>query len=172
MSGQKDNPVQADPDPAKLDALRAVRQESDLRKVSILNATDRSLILRLLVQLVCVRILLLRRDYAGTRQVLERKCPPARREDDLEGNTFWLACRAGRIANGLARRMPFDAACLVRSFAVWSILRREGVPVDLRIGVAKQNDFEAHAWVELLGEPVTDTNLNIARFEVFERSWY
>lgn len=48
---------------------------------------------------------------------------------------------------------PGRAECLERSLASFLLLRRAGVPVDLRIGV-QAYPFVAHAWLELLGKPV------------------
>ena len=46
--------------------------------------------------------------------------------------------------------------CLPRSLAIYVLLRRQGVPAVLRIGV-KRFPFAAHAWVECLGEVVDDS---------------
>lgn len=170
MSGEE---IRADPvAPSPVEALRAARRRSDARAVSILDATDRALLLRLVPELVRIRISLLRRDYSGTRKALETRLAAPLEPAALDEDALWRAHRAGRIANGLARRVPFDARCLVRSLAVWTVLRDARMPVDLRIGVSRQDGFEAHAWVDLMGEPITDTHDKIAKFQVFEKSWY
>ena len=46
--------------------------------------------------------------------------------------------------------------CLPRSLAIYVLLRRQGVPATLRIGV-KRFPFGAHAWVECLGEVLDDS---------------
>lgn len=46
--------------------------------------------------------------------------------------------------------------CLPRSLAVYVLLRRQGVPATLRIGV-KRFPFGAHAWVECLGKVLDDS---------------
>ena len=46
--------------------------------------------------------------------------------------------------------------CLSRSLAIYVLLRRQGVPATLRIGV-KRYPFAAHAWVECLGEVLDDS---------------
>ena len=46
--------------------------------------------------------------------------------------------------------------CLPRSLAIYVLLRRQGVPATLRIGV-KRFPFAAHAWVECLGEVLDDS---------------
>ena len=46
--------------------------------------------------------------------------------------------------------------CLPRSLTIYVLLRRQGVPAALRIGV-KRFPFAAHAWVECLGEVIDDS---------------
>jgi hypothetical protein len=55
--------------------------------------------------------------------------------------------RAGRYLPG--------ATCLSKSLALVRMLRAEGVPADMRVGVAGVSPFEAHAWVECEGIELT-----------------
>ena len=64
------------------------------------------------------------------------------------------ALEAVRIASRYYHRRGLD--CLPRSLAIYVLLRRQGVPATLRIGV-KRFPFAAHAWVECLGEVVDDS---------------
>jgi len=55
-------------------------------------------------------------------------------------------CRVVRAA--VRHGMP-RATCLEASLTLWYLLRLQGIPANLRIGVRKQANFiEAHAWVE------------------------
>jgi hypothetical protein len=56
----------------------------------------------------------------------------------------------------VARRVP-SATCLVQAMTAKLLLERAGIPSQLHIGVAKATNqpFEAHAWLESLGEVVT-----------------
>jgi hypothetical protein len=43
---------------------------------------------------------------------------------------------------------PWRRTCLTRSLVLYHLLRRSGVPVELRIGVRRHQDaFTAHAWL-------------------------
>lgn len=54
----------------------------------------------------------------------------------------------------ISRYVP-RATCLTQALALHILLRREGLPSRIRIGVAKDaGQFEAHAWVESLGRVV------------------
>ena len=54
------------------------------------------------------------------------------------------------------RRGLFQPNCLHRSLALWWLLRRRGLEGELRIGVRKEAQMEAHAWVEYAGEVLND----------------
>ena len=61
---------------------------------------------------------------------------------------------AVRAASRYYHRRRLD--CLPRSLAIYVLLRLQGVPATLRIGV-KRFPFAAHAWVECLGEVLDDS---------------
>lgn len=64
----------------------------------------------------------------------------------------------GLAVNIAARHTPFPATCLTRSLLLGWLLRRRGVPSDLRIGVRlAKGVLDAHAWVECGGVPVNDS---------------
>ena len=171
--GTQDQPISARAKQGR-DSIAAtfehVRRLSDAQGVSVLNREDRDLIVRLLPRLLRVRVWLAMLDYPATREKIEARfvgAPPGRAPDPSE---IHHALRAGRIINGLGRRMPFASECLVRSLAVWWLLRNDESPAALKIGVKKHDDFEAHAWVDVWGYPVTDTPEQIASFDAFDRS--
>jgi Transglutaminase-like superfamily len=60
------------------------------------------------------------------------------------------------LVSRVASRLPIRPSCLARSVATGSLIRaRFQIPVDLRLGarIAGQ-DLEAHAWIDVAGEPV------------------
>jgi hypothetical protein len=60
--------------------------------------------------------------------------------------------RTARIVEALFRRYPFRASCLKKSLVLVCLVRRRGLPAELRIGVTKAGDrLLAHAWVECTG---------------------
>jgi len=58
---------------------------------------------------------------------------------------------------------PGRAVCLEQSLTLYLLLRRRGVPAELRIGV-QVYPFYAHAWVELHGEPVNEDRETVEKF--------
>jgi hypothetical protein len=80
-----------------------------------------------------------------------------------------LAREVTRLAEKAERRGPMRPNCLERSLVLWFLLRRRGLPAELRIGARKEEArFEAHAWVELEGQVLNDSEAvhkHYARFD-------
>jgi hypothetical protein len=74
-----------------------------------------------------------------------------------------------RMVDLAARHLPWQPSCLPRSLVLWFLLRRQGVPAELRIGVRKsQQQLQAHAWVEVEGQVVNDAPDIAAEYRPFE----
>lgn len=75
---------------------------------------------------------------------------------------------ANRIAwaVGVASRYVPAATCLPQALAVRMLLRQQGHPARLHIGVAKgeRGQLEAHAWVESQGGIVIGNSQDISRY--------
>jgi hypothetical protein len=75
---------------------------------------------------------------------------------------------AGLVA-AAARNLPWRMYCLEQSLVVWWLLRRRGIPATLRMGGRKEGErFEAHAWVELEGANLSDSDTEYIHFIPFE----
>jgi hypothetical protein len=86
-----------------------------------------------------------------------------------------LAAReAGAIDDALVRQTlhnivvatalyPGRSKCLEQAIASFVLLRRRRVPVHLRLGV-QPYPFNAHAWLELNGAPLTESPEVVAQF--------
>ena len=76
------------------------------------------------------------------------------------------------IVNIAANHGPYRGNCLKKSLAIWWLLARKNINVELKIGV-KNNDekFQAHAWVEFMGTALTSPHDNEKDFLAFDYSW-
>ena len=84
----------------------------------------------------------------GERLSLRRGAPPDATE---------RATSTTRLVWVADQRVPGSRTCLSRSLALWYLLRNQGVPTDLRIGVrAGGVPLDAHAWVEHEGRALND----------------
>jgi hypothetical protein len=94
--------------------------------------------------------LLARAGYAAlSRQMKLALAPNALVDTGVDVQSVVAAVRRA------CRYYPKSPACLQRSIALTSMLRKRGIAADLQIGV-KQSPFQSHAWVEVDGRVVND----------------
>jgi Transglutaminase-like superfamily len=73
-----------------------------------------------------------------------------------------------RIVGIAAGHSPVRVSCLHRSLVLWWLLRREGIPCQLRLGAhAAAGQFEAHAWVRCAGVALNQIPADLARYRPF-----
>ena len=72
-------------------------------------------------------------------------------EVPTDGDRLLTGIRLGRTVGRTLGVLPADSRCLVRSLVLTSLLARRGIGSVLVIGVKREPDFEAHAWVECSG---------------------
>jgi len=70
-----------------------------------------------------------------------------------------------------ARHSPAPATCLTRSLVLGWLLRRRGMPAQLRIGVRfVDQQLCAHAWLEYDGVPLNEQQAVVAQYSAFDRA--
>jgi hypothetical protein len=139
-----------------------------LRKFLELSPDDQRLLLKLWSLLVFVAVLLRLLDYQRTLCLLSRWMPAVPENNAVSEEAMSYAMRLGRLARIAGRYVPANGSCLRQSLLVWWLLRRRRVPAALRIGVRTQGGFAAHAWVNLDGQPVNDSDGIERRFAAFD----
>ena len=95
------------------------------------------------------------RSVARARKLAERGRGAGMGAAEVERTAYRVAV-AGAF-------FPGRAVCLEQSLALYVLLRRRGVPAELRLGV-QPRPFYAHAWVEVGGEPVNEDREVVAKF--------
>jgi hypothetical protein len=95
----------------------------------------------------CLKVRGFGRTIAFAHKISQRQTTvPVTGESPLVDLTLRAVVRAAAI-------FPGRAVCLEQALALFILLRRRGVEVDLRLGV-QPFPFIAHAWVELRGQPI------------------
>lgn len=79
---------------------------------------------------------------------------PAPRQANLEGRALAEA-RARSIAR-IADRLPSRPRCLPRALLLAGLLRRRRIGAELCLGTRTVGAFDAHAWIEIDGQPVNE----------------
>jgi Transglutaminase-like superfamily len=64
------------------------------------------------------------------------------------------------------RTCGLGGTCLVRSFTLWALLLRRGVPAVVQVGFRKRDGkIEGHAWVEISGQAVNETPESVKTYQ-------
>jgi hypothetical protein len=89
-----------------------------------------------------------------------------RKIKDARARAISLARLAAIIQNA-AKRVP--GTCLSRSLAGAIVLARFGYDSQVQIGVSAEKGFEAHAWLESGGTPITEPDIPASRWKELTR---
>jgi hypothetical protein len=141
-----------------------------LRKFLELSSDDRLLLLKLWPLLTIAAALLRVLGFPQSLRLLSRLSPTSPAQDAVPEGAMSYALRLSRLTRIAGRHVPPNGSCLQQSLLVWWVLRRKGMPAELRIGVQTQEGFAAHAWVEVGGQPVNDAPDVAEHFAPFESS--
>jgi hypothetical protein len=83
----------------------------------------------------------------------------------VSGGAEDVVSRCAWATGAAARHHLWPMRCLPSSLCLRWLLGRAGLPARLRLGVARDGSrLLAHAWIELAGRPVGDTEEGIAPF--------
>lgn len=94
------------------------------------------------------RVTGLRRTFALLRRLTPATAGTSNADAIVEQTTHRVAVAAAFY--------PRRALCLEQSLTLYLLLRRRGVPAELRLGV-QPRPFYAHAWIEADGRPVSES---------------
>lgn len=136
------------------------------RKFRDLSRTDRRLLLQAAVLLGCVRLGLRFINFrVDSRMDGRTEAVPMPASDLARATTI---ARLVGIASGHA---PVAVACLHRSLVLWWLLRRRGIPCELRLGArAGADPFGAHAWVQCAGVALNEDAAHLAQYAPFAQA--
>ena len=139
---------------------------SKWRKWRELSWADRLLLMQAAVLLVYARVRLPFIDFRADPDAAERLRSAAPSET--------LVARAQAIAHLVdiaSAHCPVTVACLHRSLVLWWLLRRQGIPCELRLGAGTESgSFEAHAWVQCVGVALNEQPANLSRYKPFDEA--
>ena len=124
-----------------------------------LGPGDRWRLLGLMAALPVVSAMLALFGFVRTRRLLESASGNAGRR--VAGDEELRAAQAAAwLTNIAGRRGAVTATCLRQSLLLYWLLRRRGLAPEIRLGVRKEDQkFDAHAWVELHGIALGETEL-------------
>ncbi|MHB8753385.1 MAG: lasso peptide biosynthesis B2 protein [Candidatus Acidiferrales bacterium] len=109
-------------------------------------------------------------NFRSVQQSLERRQADATGMDARNDETVCAEVQtASRMVDAASRHGLVRGNCLSKSITLWWLLRRRGIPVRLRLGARRTVDqFEAHAWVEMNGRVVNDSEDVRTKYSLFK----
>lgn len=118
-----------------------------LRSFSRLRAADRLLLLEAVFLLGLARVLV--HTVGFERFATRLGSHMAQSADEDSPFAYATATRVRWAVETAARNLPFDVICLPQAIAGKLMLRRRGIASTLYLGVARDPDLKAHAWLRV-----------------------
>ena len=142
-----------------------------LRRFQRLSAHEQWLLVQGVVLLPVVSVALRLGGFRRCQAALSRLARGKKSTgSSVSGASIERARDVVRIVQAATRHGLCRATCLEQSLVLWWLLLRRGIPADLRMGVRKaERGVEAHAWVELGGVVLNDTDDVHQRYAPFDR---
>lgn len=130
-----------------------------LGKLSQLSSEDRRLLIQSGILMAGVRVGLWLLPFQRLRQLLTKVGPSRHNADSPNVDRVVWAVKT------TSRYVP-SASCLTQALAAQTLLERRGYPVELRIGVARNEEgtFQAHAWLEDRGRVLIGDLPNLTHY--------
>jgi hypothetical protein len=124
-----------------------------LQRISTLNGAQWWVVATSVVLLPPIQVMLKTRGLKRTALLLAEHSDRSLRRNDQS-----LAVSTAEAVALVAGRKVVGALCLGRSLLLWFLLRRRGMDAVLVVGSmsAVDDEWMAHAWVELDDRPVND----------------
>jgi Transglutaminase-like superfamily len=138
------------------------------QQLSALSLRDWRLLFKATILLPIVALLLKYKGYTWTKNALGARQAitelPTAVVDPLAE-----ALHITRLVAVAAKYGPYRTNCLKKALVAQWFLQRQGICVDLKIGVNKTPDmFNAHAWLEYQGHVLGEPPDNKSQFSPFE----
>jgi hypothetical protein len=116
-----------------------------LRSLGRLPAGDRVLLLEAATLLAVARVLV--HTVKFERFATRLGSHGAQSAEEESASALAVAQRVRWAVETAARNIPFEAVCLPQAIAGKLMLRRRGIASTLYLGVARDPDLKAHAWL-------------------------
>lgn len=133
--------------------MRRLLRPAPLPEPGTLRPIDRA---RVFAEIMAAYLPLLRRVRTNDLRamVAEARAPQRRRGTVPPAEHHATARRLGSMVTQSLAVLPTDKRCLIRSLVTLRMLEHRSIEARLVIGVATEQGFTAHAWVEHDGAPV------------------
>jgi hypothetical protein len=129
-----------------------VNTNATWRRFAQLNGPDRATVLRGAAVLTATWMALRVVGFRRWKNLLDHMLPAANPAASRDPALLAPAANMTRLYSAAARHLFLRTNCLEQAVALYFLLRRVGLPAELRFGARKQSaQLEAHAWVVCCG---------------------
>ena len=143
-----------------------------LQRYKALDPASQRIFRRAAILLRLVRWSLHLRGYGKTYTSLQKRLHPQALGVETRPEMREEAQVTCRMVRAAVRYSLAQFTCLEESMTLWYLLRKQGIPACLRIGVRTENGkFEAHAWVENGGEALNQPEAMHRHYAAFEQDF-
>jgi hypothetical protein len=130
-----------------------------------LQLWEQRLLIKLFFLLPATWLVLRLLGFNRARRIAEFQLPSD--STAIDQTAMERAQRYAQLTSIAARHGLYKANCLHQSLALCWLLRKQGLPAQIRIGVKPNTQpFLAHAWVELSGVPLGQ---DVGEYNAFDR---
>lgn len=137
---------------------------SDREALGALSARERVRLVGTALVLPVTLVLLKALGYQRTLRLGERLS----RRRPVPADAAARAASTSRLVWVAHQRLHLPGSCLSRSLALWYLLRLQGVPTEIQLGVRGGGEpLDAHAWVVHEGVALNDYDDVADRYAVF-----
>lgn len=140
----------------------------NLKKFSALPGEQKKLLISAAILLPIADLALRLFGYRKTQRGLSRTA--VGRKDQFNSDPLAQAQLVANTVRLAARKGPYTDTCLRESLVTCWLLQRRGISTSIKIGIGKEGEFNAHAWVELDDIPVLDGAQPQENFETIYRT--
>ena len=132
---------------------------------------ERGILLRALILLPLTAAALRTIGFRRWKLFLAKLVPQNNSTQPVKPESLQSARRIAQLIAAAAKEGIVHGKCLEQSIVLWWLLLRRHAPAELRIG-ARQSEkgFEAHAWVEVQGNVVNDTEDVLSDYVPFKKN--
>lgn len=142
---------------------------TDWRKLRRLPGVERWLLFQAIILIFAVSLAQRWTSVRRLHAVLLRLSKTGRSATSVRRQSF-AADDVARLVRIAAHRGIPGSTCLPQALVLWTLLRRHGFDAAIHFGVRKNaGALEAHAWVEIEGRVLNDTDDVGERFSRFPR---
>jgi hypothetical protein len=142
---------------------------NELRRFWHLRGSERSIVLAAAAGLTATWLALRVLGFRRWKNILDRRAAIPTSSAPADSTQLSAALRIAHLQSSAARHLLFRTNCLEQAMTLCYLLRRRGIPADLRFGARKQSSrLEAHAWVEHQGVPLNEDHGEHRHFLPFD----